>query len=120
MKINWKDPAKALTKLYPREAGEDEDEPAEPGSFFNFFEIEADPYDVRTAPSSSDCWFMLTCFLFQVGLAIATEVFADAIDHFLGHGLGDDVDSDIDSDEDDDDDDAEIDLEKPKAKKQKV
>jgi template-activating factor I len=45
MKIDWKDPSKALTKLHPREEGDDI--PAEPGSFFNFFEIEADPFDVR-------------------------------------------------------------------------
>lgn len=51
MKINWKDPAKALTKLYPREVGDEDDEPAEPGSFFNFFEIAADPYDVSNVLS---------------------------------------------------------------------
>lgn len=46
-KINWKDPAKALTKLYPREEGEDADDaPAEAGSFFNLFEKEGDPYNV--------------------------------------------------------------------------
>lgn len=46
-KINWKDADKALTKLYPREAGDSEDDiPAEPGSFFNFFECKTDPSDV--------------------------------------------------------------------------
>lgn len=46
MKIDWKEPAKALTKLYPRETSEDEDEIADPGSFFNFFEHQADPSEV--------------------------------------------------------------------------
>ncbi|KAF9023438.1 hypothetical protein BDZ89DRAFT_1102710 [Hymenopellis radicata] len=100
-KIDWKDPAKALTKLYPREMGEgDDEEPAEPGSFFNLFEIKDDPYDI--------------------GLSIATEIFPEAIEFFLGHGQDDGMDSDIDSDEDEDDDAEEIDLEKPRTKKQKV
>lgn len=46
MKIDWKEPAKALTKLYPRETSEDEDEIADPGSFFNFFEHQSDPSEV--------------------------------------------------------------------------
>ncbi|THV06058.1 hypothetical protein K435DRAFT_712070 [Dendrothele bispora CBS 962.96] len=97
--INWKDADKALTKLYPRETGEDdEDEPADSGSFFNFFEHEEDP--------------------FEIGLNIANEVFPEAIEYFLGEMGGDGED---DSDEEDDDDDAEeIDLEKPKTKKRKV
>lgn len=54
-KINWSDPEKALTKLYPRvdEPHDEEDEmsgqddiPAEPGSFFNFFESADDPFGV--------------------------------------------------------------------------
>jgi template-activating factor I len=45
VKINWKDPSKALTKLHPRDLGE-EDTPIESGSFFNFFEHTADPFDV--------------------------------------------------------------------------
>lgn len=57
MKIDWKDPAKALTKLYPREKGEeDDDEPAESGSFFNYFEHEDDPFDV-----SFFAEFLYTC-----------------------------------------------------------
>ena len=45
--INWKDDSKNLTKLYGRVVGEDEDDmPAEPGSFFNFFEHPDDPFDV--------------------------------------------------------------------------
>ena len=48
MKINWKDASKALTKLHPREEGDDDDEiPANPGSFFNFFEVESDPFEVH-------------------------------------------------------------------------
>lgn len=45
-KIGWKEPEKALTKLYPREAGEDDDDLSDPGSFFNFFEHESDPSEV--------------------------------------------------------------------------
>lgn len=47
IKIEWKDAANALTKLYPREKGEDDDDdPAESGSFFNYFEHEDDPFEV--------------------------------------------------------------------------
>ncbi|KAG6869152.1 hypothetical protein C0993_012251 [Termitomyces sp. T159_Od127] len=49
-KINWKDADKALTKLYPRETAED-DEVADPGSFFNFFEHDSDPFEVSSSPS---------------------------------------------------------------------
>ena len=53
MKIDWKSDEKNLTKLYPRETDQEDDDmedlPSEPGSFFNFFEHEADPYDVSTA-----------------------------------------------------------------------
>ena len=48
-KISWKDPANALTKLHPRvidDGAEPDDLPAESGSFFNFFEIDSDPFDV--------------------------------------------------------------------------
>ena len=44
-KIEWKDDAKNLTQLPPRVTHEDED-PSEGGSFFNFFEIAEDPFDV--------------------------------------------------------------------------
>jgi template-activating factor I len=100
IKINWKDGEKALTKLYPRTPSDEEDElPAEPGSFFNFFESDTDDT--------------------EVGVAIGNEVFPDAIDYFLGVAA-DDLDSE-DEDEDDDDDDAEeIDLEKPRSKKRRV
>jgi len=98
IKIDWKDPEKALTKVYPREIGEDEDEIADPGSFFNFFEHRADPS--------------------EVGVVIANEIFPEAIEYFLGNVDGDITDSE---EEDDDDDDAEeIDLEKPRSKKRRV
>ncbi|KAJ7596641.1 hypothetical protein C8J56DRAFT_917945 [Mycena floridula] len=95
-KINWKDADKALTKLYPRVASEEEDELSDAGSFFNLFEIEEDP--------------------FELGVTIANEIFPEAIDFFMGQG------EDIDSDEEDSDDsnEAEIDLEKPVSKKRKV
>ncbi|KAG6858534.1 hypothetical protein C0993_005524, partial [Termitomyces sp. T159_Od127] len=52
-----------------------------------------------------------------MGINIASEIFPEAIDYFLGNAGGDELDSD---DEEDDDDDAEeIDLEKPRTKKQK-
>lgn len=100
-KINWKDNEKALTKLYPRTTSEEEDEIGEPGSFFNFFESEKDPS--------------------EMGLTIASEIFPEAIDYFLGNTGGDELDSEDEEDSEDDDDDAEeIDLEKPRNKKQKV
>lgn len=101
MKIDWKDDKNNLTKHYPRETDEEDDEgdlPSEPGSFFNFFEHEADPYDI--------------------GVAIADEVFRNAIDFFLGRG--EEEGSDLEDDSEDDDDDAEeIDLEKPRPKKRR-
>lgn len=45
-KIDWKDEAKNLTKLHPRVTDEDDDLPSEGGSFFNFFEVAQDPFDV--------------------------------------------------------------------------
>lgn len=99
-KINWKDPSQALTKLYPRQSGEDDDDmPGDPGSFFNFFEHDSDPSDV--------------------GLSIGNEIFPEAIEYFLGTAGGEDLESD-DEDEDEDEDAEEIDLEKPRSKKQKV
>jgi template-activating factor I len=52
-KINWKEPDKALTKVYPREAGNDD--VSEPGSFFNLFEHEGDPHDVSLSCAISLC-----------------------------------------------------------------
>jgi template-activating factor I len=46
MKINWKEGEKALTKLYPRVPADEDDESAEPGSFFNFFESDTDDTEV--------------------------------------------------------------------------
>lgn len=102
MKIDWKEGDNALTKLYPREVDEDDPEGvAEPGSFFNFFEYSNDPMDI--------------------GVTIATDMFPEAIDYFLGHMDGDELDSEDDDEDDDDDDEAEeIDLEKPRPKKRRV
>ncbi|KAG6820755.1 hypothetical protein H0H93_012019 [Arthromyces matolae] len=99
-KINWKEADKNLTKLYPRETSEDEDENqiGDPGSFFNFFEHDTDTN--------------------EMGITIANEIFPDAIEYFLGHAGGEDIDSD-DEEDDDEDDAEEIDLEKPRTKKQK-
>jgi template-activating factor I len=48
-KINWKDESKNLTKLYPRQIDNDDPEDiADPGSFFNFFELKEDPAGVRS------------------------------------------------------------------------
>ncbi|KAF8845289.1 hypothetical protein BDN67DRAFT_961589 [Paxillus ammoniavirescens] len=100
-KISWKDPEKSLTKLHPRveEDEEESDMPAEAGSFFNFFEVASDPFDI--------------------GTTLANEVFSDATDYFLGNVPSDELDSDDEESEDDDDDAEEIDLEKPRSKKQK-
>lgn len=51
-------------------------------------------------------------------MTIATEIFPDAIEYFLGQMGGDDLESD--SEEEDGDDQDEIDLEKPRSKKQKI
>jgi template-activating factor I len=49
IKINWKEDTKNLTKLFPRVAGEEGDDlPADPGSFFNYFEHADDPFDVSS------------------------------------------------------------------------
>lgn len=49
MKIDWKDDSKNLTKLHPRVTDEDGDDmPSEGGTFFNFFEMADDPFDVCT------------------------------------------------------------------------
>ncbi|KAF9015024.1 hypothetical protein BDQ17DRAFT_1229485 [Cyathus striatus] len=103
IKIKWKDPDNALTKVYPRKADADDDEddmPADPGSFFNFFEHKADPSDM--------------------GLTLANEIFPEAIEYFLGNLGSDELDSDEEDSEDDNDEADEIDLEKHRSKKQKV
>jgi template-activating factor I len=106
IKISWKSSAKNLTTLYPRVKDDEDDEedalPADPGSFFNFFEEKED--------------------IFEIGEQLASEIFPQAIDHFFGRVEGEDDadDSDEDSEDDDDDDDAEeIDLEKPRQKRAK-
>ncbi|PIL29656.1 hypothetical protein GSI_08293 [Ganoderma sinense ZZ0214-1] len=97
-KIEWKDDAKNLTRLHPRVTHDEDEEPSEGGSFFNFFEIAEDPFDV--------------------GVAIANDVFPEAIEYFLGHAGGEELDSDEEEDSDEDEEE-EIDLEKPRPKKQK-
>ncbi|PSR80728.1 hypothetical protein EW026_g347 [Hermanssonia centrifuga] len=97
-KINWKDESKNLTKLYPRVNDDTEDVPIESGSFFGFFEIAAD--------------------FFDIGILIANDIFPECVEYFLGQRGGEDLDSDEeDSDEDENED--EIDLEKPRPKKPK-
>jgi template-activating factor I len=104
-----------LTKLHPRVIDDDADElPAESGSFFNFFELESDPFDVSTDELAS-CSHRLILYV-QIGMLIANEIFPEATDYFLGKIGGEDLDSD---EEDSDDEAEEIDLEKPKTKKQK-
>jgi len=99
-KIQWKDDSKNLTKLYPLKVDEDDDTLAEPGSFFNFFEVARDYHDL--------------------GVVIANEVFPDAIDYFRGDVGGDELYSDEEDEEsDDEDENEEIDLEKPRAKRPK-
>ncbi|OSD05920.1 hypothetical protein PYCCODRAFT_1464619 [Trametes coccinea BRFM310] len=100
-KIDWKDDSKNLTKLHPRvKDDEDDDMPSEAGSFFNFFEVAEDPFDI--------------------GVTIANDVFPEAIEYFLGHAGGDDIDTDDEDEEsEDDENEDEIDLEKPRSKKQK-
>lgn len=131
MKIDWKDADKALTKLYPREVDpEDEDDVAEPGSFFNFFEQENDPMDVSClfvvstvcyGDETDGKWTMcLTFIVDQIGVTIANDVFAEAIDYFLGNVGGEELDSEDEEDEEDDEDAEEIDLEKPRSKKRRV
>ncbi|KAF8736741.1 hypothetical protein AX14_014064 [Amanita brunnescens Koide BX004] len=94
--VNWRDPKKALTTLYPRLV--DDQEMTEFGSFFNFFEHEADTL--------------------EIGSTIGNEIFPDAIEYFLGQ-RGEALDS-SDEEEDDDEDEDEIDLEKPRPKKRRV
>ncbi|KAF8559292.1 hypothetical protein OG21DRAFT_1403492 [Imleria badia] len=101
-KISWKDPASALTKLHPRveeEDAEGPDVPAEAGSFFNFFELASDSFDI--------------------GTTIANEVFVEATDYFLGNVPLDEMDSEDEESDDEDDEAEEIDLERPRPKKQK-
>lgn len=115
-KINWKEPEKALTKVYPRELGEDEDEIADPGSFFNFFEHSADPSEVRFVVLTLAGACSNTA---QIGVVIANEIFPEAIEYFLGNVNEEDI-TDSEEEDDEEDDAAEIDLEKPRSKKARV
>jgi len=123
MKIDWKSDDKNLTKMYPREIDpDDEDSIAEPGSFFNFFEQESDPMDV------SDIFFSPLRFVIenqidcdrQIGVTIATEIFPDAIEYFLGNLGGEELDSEDEDEDEDEEEEDEIDLEKPRSKRQRV
>jgi template-activating factor I len=90
---------------------------AEPGSFFNFFEVARDYNDVSHS-FLSEVSPVLTDK--QLGVLIANEVFPDAIDYFRGDAGGEELYSDDEDEEsDDEDEDEEIDLEKPRAKKPK-
>ena len=94
--------------------------PSEGGSFFNFFEVAEDPFDV----SCKYWWYICGAGSdwrgrLQIGVTIANDVFPEAIEYFLGHAGGDDVDSDEEDEESDDENEEEIDLEKPRPKKQK-
>jgi len=100
IEINWKDDAHNLTKAHPRLL-DDKHELSEPGSFFNLFEVKKDHM--------------------ELGVAIANEIFPEAIEWFKGTATQTFSDDDEDEeDEEDDDDDDEIDLEKPRPKKQRT
>jgi len=100
IKINWRDDAHNLTKAHPRIL-DDDDELSEPGSFFNFFEVAKDHM--------------------ELGVAIANEIFPEAIEYFKGTATQSFSDDDEDEeDEEDDEDEEEIDLEKPRPKKQRT
>jgi len=100
IKITWKDDAHNLTKAHPRVLDEG-DELSEPGSFFNLFEFKKDHM--------------------ELGVAIANEIFPEAIEWYKGTASQNFSDDDEDEeDEEDDEVDEEIDLEKPRPKKQRT
>ncbi|KAG8720564.1 hypothetical protein FRC08_018841 [Ceratobasidium sp. 394] len=102
IKINWKDDAHNLTKLFPRVASPDDREDIEEfGSFFNYFEHGMDDRDI--------------------GQTIVADFYPHALRYYLGEGRvmlesDDEMDSE---DEESDDDEEEIDLEQPRKKKAK-
>ena len=53
----------------------------------------------------------------QIGVTIATEIFPDAIEYFLGNLGGEELDSEDEDEDEDDEEEDEIDLEKPRSKK---
>ncbi|KAG8743229.1 hypothetical protein FRC10_000230 [Ceratobasidium sp. 414] len=102
IKINWKDDAHNLTKLFPRVASpEDADDIEEFGSFFSFFELGADDR--------------------EIGTTILQDLYPHALRFYVGEGRATlDSDDDVDSeDEESDEDEDEIDLEQPRKKKAK-
>eukprot|EP00299_Pterocystis_sp_00344_P005183 c16532_g1_i1.p1 GENE.c16532_g1_i1~~c16532_g1_i1.p1 ORF type:complete len:136 (+),score=17.59 c16532_g1_i1:54-410(+) len=101
-KISWKDPSKALTKLYPRVPDpEDADDVMEYGSFFNLFE--------HAEPNA------------EIANLIISELLPEAINVFFGRveNAADMLDSEDEDEDEDDDEEDEIDLEKPRKKKVK-
>ncbi|KAG8924521.1 hypothetical protein FRC00_005030 [Tulasnella sp. 408] len=102
IKIKWKSDAKNLTKQHPRKNEDDDEEDVlDPGSFFNWFEHADDPKDLAST--------------------FEEDIFAHAIQYFLGKGpnqRGEDG-SDEDDDDEDEDDEGSIDLEEPVKKKAK-
>jgi len=102
IKINWKDDAHNLTKLFPRVVSpEDADDIEEFGSFFNFFEHGVDDR--------------------EIGPTIHQDLYPHALRFYLGEGRAMlDSDDEMDSeDEESDEDEDEIDLEQPRKKKAK-
>jgi len=97
-KIHWKDDVHNLTKAHPQVL-DDGGELSEPGSFFNLFEVPKDHV--------------------ELGVAIANEIFPEAMEYFKGTARNYSDDEDDDEDEDDDDEEDEIDLLKPRQKKTK-
>jgi len=97
--INWKDPAKALTKLYPRVYDpEDKESIEDHGSFFNIFEHKDNEGDIEQS--------------------VALDWYPNVVDYFFNRGensIGNFEDDDED-DEEDGSDDEDIDLENPKKK----
>ncbi|KAG8699684.1 hypothetical protein FRC09_006459 [Ceratobasidium sp. 395] len=101
IKINWKDDAHNLAKLFPRVANpEDPEDIEEFGSFFNFFEQASDDGNI--------------------GPIIVQDVYPDVLRLYLGEGrMLSDEEIDSEDDDESDDEDDEIDLEQPRRKKAK-
>ncbi len=75
--------------------------PLTPGSFFNFFELKSDPYEV--SPPGSQCVRILIYVSSDRAYDCKRGV-PEAVNYFLDQGNDDDIDSDDSDDEDDDDD----------------
>jgi len=90
---------------------------ADPGSFFNFFEVIRDYNDVSPIVVFVVRSLVLTNG--QLGVVIANEIFPDAIEYFRGDAGDEPYSDEEDEESDDEDENEEIDLEKPRAKKPK-